>query len=85
MKFTFIMNMPSKQGNSVHQIIAEHPASTLQELLDEIANTDFLMVEEFYSERKDSGEPELASQGEIGLNPLFIGKVKALRAWKPHY
>lgn len=71
-----MMNMPSHSGRSVHQVIGSHESRDLAELLDSIAKSDFILVEEFYAEKDDSGEPYLVSVGHIALNPLFIGKIK---------
>jgi PhoH-like ATPase len=40
------MNMPSRSGNSVHQIIGEHPAQSLEELTDALSDSDFIIVDE---------------------------------------
>ena len=76
MRFNFTLNMPSRSGNAVHQIIGEHSAQSLSDLLVVMANTDFLLVEEFYVRRDSSDNTFLESAGLIALNPLFIGKVK---------
>ena len=76
MRFNFTMNMPSRSGNAVHQIIGEHEAGSLLDLLAAIASTDFLLVEEFYVKRDSSEISILESAGLIALNPLFIGKIK---------
>jgi hypothetical protein len=66
------MNMPSRSGNSVHQIIGEHSARSLGELIDVMSSSDFIIVDELY---KDNGS-DLYSVGEVAINPLFIGKIK---------
>lgn len=81
MRFQITMNMPARSGNSVHQIIADHPASDLHAFVDVISNTDFVIVNELY---KDDTLPRshsqyYSSQGELALNPLFIGKIKVLK------
>ena len=76
MRFNFTLNMPSRSGNAVHQIIGEYPAKSLADLLAAIAATDFLLVEEFYVKRDSSDISTLESAGPIALNPLFIGKIK---------
>ena len=78
MRFSFTMNMPSRSGNAVHQVLGGVPVDSLEALLDKMANTDFLLVEEFYVQRSGSGQSYLESVGHIALNPLFIGKVKVL-------
>jgi len=50
MRFQITMNMPSRSGNSVHQIIGEHPANSLGELVDDLSNSDFIIVDEIYKD-----------------------------------
>jgi hypothetical protein len=72
MKFFITMNMPSRNGGSVHQIIGEHPASSLEEFREILNESEFVVVEEFYN--KNDGT--LFSHGEIVLNTMHIGKVR---------
>ena len=77
MRFQITMNMPSRSGNSVHQIIGEHPANGLEELIDIISQADFIVVDEIYKDSEASrGMGNFYSVGKIALNPLFIGKIK---------
>jgi hypothetical protein len=69
------MNMPSRSGNSVHQIIGDHPAKSLSELIDVMSQSDFIIVEEVYKEN-DPNRTSYFSVGDIAINPLFIGKIK---------
>jgi len=73
MKFVITMNMPARSGTAVHQIVAEYPVGSLKEFLDELSDNDFLMVEEYY---KDPQNNTLSSNGHIGINYRFVGKVK---------
>lgn len=80
MRFQITMNMPSRSGNSVHQIIGEHPAQSLEELTDALSDSDFIIVDEIYKDNESvRGAGNFYSVGKIALNPLFIGKVKALQ------
>lgn len=80
MRFQITMNMPSRSGNSVHQIIGEHPAQTLEELTYAMSDSDFIIVDEIYKDNESvRGPGNFYSVGKIALNPLFIGKVKALQ------
>jgi hypothetical protein len=72
MKFFITMNMPSRSGGSVHQIIGEHPADSLEEFSDILNENEFVLVEEFYN--KNDGT--MFSHGEIVLNTMHIGKVR---------
>jgi hypothetical protein len=69
------MNMPARSGTAVHQIVAEYPAKNLEEFLEALTDNDFLMVEEYY---KDPQNNTLSSNGHIGINYRFVGKVKVL-------
>lgn len=80
MRFQITMNMPSRSGNSVHQIIGEHPAQSLEELAEEMSDSDFIIVDEIYKDSVASGGVgNFYSVGKIALNPLFIGKVKVFQ------
>jgi hypothetical protein len=46
------MHMPSFGGHPVHQIIGDHPAKSLEDLVEEIGNSDFIIISEIY---KDDG------------------------------
>jgi len=71
-RFSFTMNMPAKNGNPVHQVVADHAAASLDEIQGALAENDFLNVEEVY--RDTNGE--YYSKGGILLNHQHIGKVK---------
>ena len=80
MRFQITMNMPSRNGNAVHQIVGDHPAMSLSEFVEALSGIDFIVVEELYRDvdaNKHVGD--YYSVGSIALNPLFIGKVKALK------
>lgn len=80
MRFQITMNMPSRSGNSVHQIIGEHPAKSLEELTEALAHSDFIIVDEIYKDNEAMrGAGNFYSVGKIAINPLFIGKVKVLQ------
>jgi len=77
MKFIITMNMPVRTKDKanlqqlVHQVIAEHPAKSLEEFLEIAQSNDFIIVEELYKD--DSG---YFSVGKTMLNHAHIGKVK---------
>lgn len=79
MRFQITMNMPSRSGSAVHQIIGEHPARGLDELVDILSNSDFIIVDEIYKDNEGvRGMGNFYSVGKIAINPLFIGKIKVL-------
>ena len=78
MRFQITMNMPSRSGNSVHQIIGDHPARSLDEMVDLLSTSDFIIVDEIYKDNDHGkGVSAFYSVGKIAINPLFIGKIKA--------
>ena len=80
MRFKITMNMPSRSGNSVHQIIGEHPAQSLEELTQVMSHADFIVVDEIYKDNDAvRGVSNFYSAGKIAINPLFIGKVKVFQ------
>lgn len=74
MKFEVIMNMPVRDGALVHRIVCEHPARSLNDFMDKLADDGFIIVEEFYPKYPRSAIYE--SHGEIALAYSTIGKVK---------
>lgn len=79
MRFQITMNMPSRSGNSVHQVIGEHPAKSLEEMVDLLSHSDFIIVDEIYKDNDAvRGAANFYSVGQIAINPLFIGKIKVL-------
>ena len=74
MRFQLTLNMPSRAGNPVHQIIGESTARTLDEFIEMISNSDFIIVREIY---KDQETGEYYPVGDLANNPNVIGKIKA--------
>lgn len=79
MRFQITMNMPARSGSAVHQIIGDHPARDLGELVDILSNSDFIIVEELYKDNDPQRGLGFFSAGQIAINPLFIGKIKVLQ------
>lgn len=79
MKFLITMNMPARSGVPIHQIICEYPADTVDEFADALGESDFIVVEEFYRDNNTpTGTDNHYSVGRIIINPLYVGKVKAV-------
>jgi len=72
-KFLITMNMPSSNGNLVHQLHVLHPSNTLVEFVVKLCQNDFVIVEEFY--KRETG---YESRGEIAINSNHVGKVKLI-------
>jgi len=79
MRFQITMNMPARSGNAVHQIIGEHPAKGLEELITILSNSDFIIVDELYKDNDSQRGVGFFGAGKIALNPLFIGKIKVMQ------
>lgn len=73
MKFLITMNMPSSNGNLVHQLHVLHPSKTLVEFVARLCQNDFVIVEEFY--KRETG---YENRGEIAINSNHVGKVKMI-------
>jgi hypothetical protein len=74
MRFLITLNMPSRKGELVHQVICEYPVSSIEELLDDLNERDFIIAEEFYRKPDNAG---FYSVGLMLLNTMHIGKIKA--------
>ena len=70
------MNMPSRKGELVHQVICEYSVSNIESFLEAVNDADFILVEEFYRKPDNAG---FYSVGMVILNTMHIGKVKADR------
>ena len=77
MKFMFTMNMPSGNGNLVHQVIGEHPAKSCAELLEHIDGSEYIMVRQYYYiQNPETSERMWEDKGDMILNTYHIGKVQ---------
>lgn len=74
MRFLVTLNMPSRKGELVHQVVFEYPATSIGGFLDVINDNDFILGEEFYRKPDNAG---FYSVGMMILNTMHIGKVKA--------
>jgi hypothetical protein len=75
MRYIFTLNMPSKAGNPVHQIIGDHPVKTLEEIVTLLIDDGIIIVDEIY---RDNNSGNYYSVGPIALTLSVIGKVKIL-------
>jgi hypothetical protein len=74
MRFLVTLNMPSRKGELVHQVVCEYPVSSIEGFLDALNESDFILVEEFYRKPDNAG---FYSVGMVILNTMHIGKVKS--------
>ena len=73
MMFEIIMNMPVRTVNVlIHKIICSYPVESLGDLIDDLNNTDFLVVDEWYP----NDQNQYINHGPIALNRRYIGKIK---------
>ena len=80
MRFQITMNMPSRSGNSVHQIIGEHPSRSLDEFVRAFEGVDFLIVEEIYRDNEAGNKSAgFYPVGSVAINPIYVGKIKVLQ------
>jgi hypothetical protein len=73
MRFLVTMNMPSRKGEMVHQIVCRYPVESIESFLDVINESDFILVEEFYRKPDNAG---FFPVGMVIINTMHIGKVK---------
>ena len=73
MRFLVTLNMPSRKGELVHQIVCHYPVDNIEGFLDAINESDFILVEEFYRKPDNAG---FFPVGMIIINTMHIGKVK---------
>lgn len=79
MRFQFTLSMASRAGSPVHQVLGEHPAKSLSELLEVICDNPFIMVEEIYKDSEAGRNGSFYGVGELLINTNVIGKVKVHR------
>ena len=86
MRFLITMNMPARSGGSVHQIIAEYPAESLEEFLRVLESRDFVVIEEFYKDADAGGRlgASYYSVGFTAINHRYVGKIKVISGDMPH-
>ena len=76
-KFMFTMNMPSGNGNLVHQVIGEHPANSCEELLEDIDNKEYIIIRQYYYVTDpETGKQDWQDRVDMIINTYHIGKVQ---------
>lgn len=85
-RFQITLNMGSKSGANVHQIIVDHEAKDLQEFRAACKSDDFIIIDEIYKRDLDDHNRRLPRdkwtyepQGEQMINTFLIGRAKPYR------
>jgi hypothetical protein len=73
--FEVIMHMPVRNA-AVHRILCTCLIDNLDDLVDHLNQTDFLVVDEWYPDEQTG---QLKNHGAVALNRRHIGKIKE---WK---
>lgn len=77
MRFTITMNMPSRNGGSVHQIVCDHQADNIEQFTDTLNEYNFVIVDEVYKDNDAAKKSDkYYSVGPLTINTSAIGKVK---------
>jgi hypothetical protein len=76
MRFLLTMHMPSANGNPVHQLTVESDCNSCEEFLEELNDSEFVLVNLLYKYPSATGETSWEDKGEIILNTSVIGKVQ---------
>lgn len=71
-RFLITMNMPTRNGSPIHQVICEHEAQSVSDFIKVMGYAEFLIVEELY---RDAGG-NYFNAGKVALNKKHIGKIK---------
>ena len=75
MRLLITMNMPSAQGNLVHQLTVEYDCANLNQCCDDLNEFQFIICKLLYK-HIEGGENKWTNKGEIILNTDHIGKVQ---------
>jgi len=73
MRFQVTLNMSSRAGSPVHQIIAETKHSSLHAFMEDINEHGYVVVDELY---RDAEEKSFYRAGQIAISASVVGKVK---------
>lgn len=71
MRYKITLNMPSRRGAVVHQILCEHASRDLHDFMETWSDDGFIIVNELYNQ--DDGS--LKINGEIALTYEIGAKV----------
>ena len=77
MRFQLTLNMPSRSGNPIHQIIADVNVPTIKKFVEMLNEDQFVMVMEIY---RDGDSGSYYEVGELAINSNIVGKVKVFNS-----
>jgi hypothetical protein len=77
MMFDIIMHMPVRAKKLedqqwVHRLICSYKVESMAELIDDLNQTDFILVDEWYPNELN----QMQNHGSIALNRRYVGKIK---------
>lgn len=74
MLFRITLNMPSRKGHAVHQILAEHTSNSLSDLMREFRERGYIIATEYYKDE----EGNIAPHGELAICFSVVGKAASI-------
>ena len=76
MRFLLTLNMPSAQGNSVHQVIMDHQSESLDDFCKLLSDEIFILGKQVYKRILDDGTSQYLDRGQLVINTAHIGKAQ---------
>lgn len=82
MNLIFTLNLasglrtPSEAGATIQQIYARVDINSMEELIDMMSKTDFILAREFFVRKKFDNTKWTEDRGDVVISVPFIGKVK---------
>lgn len=77
MKIMITMNMPNSSGMPLHKLIAEAQAENIGEVYQMVCDREFILVNQYYVTRNQSGDTFFDDLGPMILNTYHIAKIQA--------
>ena len=77
MKVMITMNMPNSSGMPLHKLIADIKAESIEDVYEIMCDREFIMVSQFYVNRRPNGETFYDDLGPVIINTYHIAKVQA--------
>jgi hypothetical protein len=78
MRFVITLNMPSVNGDKyISQVIGDHPANSVAEICEELAEKGYVLIDEFYA--MDGGQKGYRQVGLTSVHERVVGKIREMR------